>query len=314
MNTQRLLFIFLIIVALACTKRESIQNEKADVSLVILGTVQDAGSPHIGCKKKCCSDLFGKPNHNRKVVSLGVFDRKNNKTFLFEATPNIAEQLKELKLFANKENELPDGILLTHAHIGHYAGLMYLGKEAINADKVPVYAMPKMQEFLKANGPWNQLITLKNIELKNLKAEEKIELTSKVFVTPLIVPHRDEYSETVGFKIETANKKVLFIPDIDKWEKWQQIIGLIKECDYAFIDGTFFDGSEVNHRNISEIPHPFIVESMQVFKNLSASDKAKVHFIHFNHTNPLLNYDSKAYDIVLESGFKISKNGNSYEL
>ncbi len=313
MKLYQLPFLLLLVV-IACSKPPKKEQSNADVSLIVLGTVQDAGSPHIGCKKECCKSLFNVHTADRMVVSLGIFDRKNNKTFLFEATPDIAQQLKDLKKFAGKESELPDGILLTHAHIGHYSGLMYLGKEAINADTVPVYAMAGMQGFLKANGPWNQLIRLNNIVLKNLHRRQKINLTSEVSVTPLLVPHRDEYSETVGFKIETASKKVLFIPDIDKWEKWQNILPLIKECDYVFIDGTFYNGSEVNNRDISEIPHPFVIESVELFKNLPASEKAKVHFIHFNHTNPLLNSASKEYQKVLNEGFKISKKGNSYEL
>ena len=42
--------------------------------------------------------------------------------------------------------------------MGHYSGLMHLGREAANTSKVPVYAMPRMLEFLAKNGPWNQLL------------------------------------------------------------------------------------------------------------------------------------------------------------
>lgn len=310
------LFFCLCFLLSACSQQSEVESKqaKSDVSLIILGTVQDAGSPHIACKKECCKKLFAEQISSRMVVSLGVVDRKNNKTFLFEATPDIAQQLKELKQYANFEQEIPDGIFLTHAHIGHYSGLMYLGKEAINTSKTPVYAMPKMQSFLQNNGPWSQLVQLNNIKLMPLENDRKLQVTDQIAVTPLLVPHRDEFSETVGFKIETQSKKVLFIPDIDKWEKWPAILPLIKECDYVFIDGTFYDAAEVNHRNISEIPHPFVVESMALFKDLSAEEKAKIHFIHFNHTNPLHNKSSKKYTQVEKAGYKIANFKESYEL
>lgn len=284
-------------------------------SIVILGTIQDAGSPQIGCRKSCCIDLFNSPDNNRKVVSLGLIEKDENKTYLFEATPDIASQCKVLKSFAGVENEIPNGIFLTHAHIGHYTGLMYLGKEAMNVDSVPVFAMPKMKAFLRKNGPWNQLVTNQNILLKGINDSFKIKLTSNLTVSPIIVPHRDEFSETVGYIITGPNKKVLFIPDIDKWDKWDKdILTMIKSVDYALLDGTFYDEEEINDRDISEIPHPFIIESMDKFKGLPLSEKNKIHFIHFNHTNPVINSNSKQAKNIINNGFNIASINQVIEL
>ena len=214
-----------------------------------------------------------------------------------------------------KHDETPDAIFLTHAHIGHYSGLMYLGKEGMNADSVPVYAMPRMKKFLESNGPWSQLVANKNIRLQSLSNNQEINLTNQVKVLPIQVPHRDEFSETVGYIIKGPTKKVLFIPDIDKWEKWStRIVEAIALVDYAFIDGTFYDGQELNNRNMSEIPHPFIVESMELFKDLSPKEKSKIHFIHFNHTNKLLDSTSNEYKTVLKNGFKVAQMNQVIEL
>lgn len=280
-----------------------------ETSLIILGTIQDAGSPHIACTKDCCRDLFLNPDKNRKVVSLGLIDPENGKNYIIDATPDFTEQIKILKKMSSfAEKETPDGILLTHAHIGHYTGLMYLGKEAMNAKNVPVYAMPEMKTFLEHNGPWDQLVSRNNISIQEMNNQQEIQLTANLTITPFLVPHRDEYSETVGFTINGPNKKVLFIPDIDKWEKWESnIIEEIKKVDYAFIDGTFYDGVEVNNRDISEIPHPFISESMNKFNGLSSEEKKKIHFIHFNHTNPVINSSSIQAQEVKANGFNLSK-------
>lgn len=287
----------------------------AQVSLVVLGNVQDAGSPQIGCTKDCCKNLFTKPDATRKVVALGIVDHTHKSSYLFEATPDITSQLRLLKGFSNTDTDLPNGIFLTHAHIGHYTGLMYLGKEALNTQQVPVYSMPRMKTYFEQNGPWSQLVNQKNIALQPLTNEAPVQLNSSLQITPILVPHRDEYSETVGFVINGPNKRALFIPDIDKWEKWQRNIdSLISTVDYAFVDATFFDAAEINNRNISEIPHPFVIESMRRFEKLSAADKKKIYFIHFNHTNPLLSASSEAYGKVTGSGFNIARLGDVFKL
>jgi len=287
----------------------------SDVSLVVLGNVQDAGAPHVACRKDCCKDLFDHPDVKRQVTSLGIIDRISGKTYLFEASPDLTRQTKALKTAAGTDQELPDGIFLTHAHIGHYAGLMYLGKEATNADRVPVYAMPRMRSFLTNDGPWSQLVSTNNIALQRLTADSTLQLTPQLQVTPFRVPHRDEFSETVGYLISGPNHKALFIPDIDKWEKWdRRIEDLIAEVDYAFLDGTFYDAAELNTRDISQIPHPFVSESMQRFAALSAAEKAKINFIHFNHTNRLLVTDSEETKEVIRQGFQVADFGEQFGL
>jgi pyrroloquinoline quinone biosynthesis protein B len=287
----------------------------AQTSIIVLGTIQDAGSPQIGCTKDCCKNLFINPDHSRQVVALGLFDPSTKTSYLFEATPNINAQLRQLKNNSKSLTDLPNGIFLTHAHIGHYTGLMFLGKEALNAKNLPVYAMPKMKNFLEQNGPWSQLVSQQNILIQPLANQQAITLNDSLSVTPILVPHRDEYSETVGYLISGPRKKLLFIPDIDKWEKWNQDINaLINQVDYALIDATFHDASEINNRPISEIPHPFVIESMDQFKMMSLRDKKKIHFIHFNHTNPLLNSHSEAFKKVIKAGFNIAKAGQQFTL
>lgn len=283
------------------------EQEAQGPFLVVLGTVQDAGSPHLNCKKECCAELLKNPDPSRKVVSLAVVDPDNEKKYLFEASPDIRSQLASLnELDGYESSDFPDAIFITHAHIGHYTGLMYLGRESANADSVPVYTMPRMKNFIENNGPWSQLVNLGNIVPKTLDTSEVIQLGT-VTVDCFLVPHRDEYSETVGFRIKGPNKSVLFIPDIDKWHKWDRsIIEFISSVDYAFLDATFFDGEEIRQRDISEIPHPFVIESMALFDGLPDEEKQKIYFIHLNHTNPLLNSDSEQHKRVISKKYNIS--------
>ncbi len=285
------------------------------VELIVLGTVQDGGSPHIGCTRACCAPLHEHPDPTRKVVALGLIDKISGRTFLLEAGPDFPEQVRLLQERAAQELPTPSGILLTHAHIGHYSGLMYLGREALGADSVPVYAMPRMLGFLKENGPWSQLVSQGNIALRPLEDSRPIRLTPRLEVVPFRVPHRDEFSETVGFEIRGPGKTVLFIPDIDKWERWEtDIAARIRQVDLAFLDASFYDGAELGYRDMSEIPHPFVVESLSRFEGLPEEERRKIRFIHLNHTNPLLDPSGDETRTVLNKGYGVARFGESFEL
>lgn len=270
----------------------------------------------MGCSKQCCAPLLSNPAPNRKVVSLGILEHQTKKTYLFEATPDLPAQMAFLRSVAPfQAGPVPDGIFLTHAHIGHYAGLMFLGREAMNASEVAVYTMPRMEQFLSSNGPWDQLVRLKNINLEPVTEKDGVQLSPRLKVTPIRVPHRDEYSETVGFEITGPERRVLFIPDIDKWERWDRsLVEVLAKVDLAFLDATFFDSKEIGYRDMSEIPHPFVVETMELLKDLPATLKSKVYFIHLNHTNPLLDPENPAVQNVLASGFRIARFGDRFKL
>ena len=305
------LSVFLIFIScFDSTKNQNLTQQKVNIS--ILGTVQDGGIPHLGCEKSCCKDSFEKGFSNKRVVSLGISDLKENKNYLIEASPDISYQLND---FLKNGKKNLHGIFITHAHIGHYSGLINFGKEVLNSSKMPLYLMPKMTEFIASNGPWSQLVDQKNVELKKIFSEKEEKLTNDLSIIPLRVPHRDEYSETVGFKIIGPKKSALFIPDIDKWGKWDKSIKkLITQVDYAFLDGTFYDAQEINNRDISEIPHPFIIESLKLFEDLNKLNRNKIYFIHLNHTNPANNKKSKAYKLIISKGLNVAQEGSNFEL
>jgi len=278
-------------------------QSQSDYDIKILGVAQDGGVPHLGCSKTCCSTS----SVTRYVSSIMVSNQKSKASYVFDASPDLAKQLSFMK---DKISENLKGIFLTHAHIGHYSGLMYLGRESFNSKNIPVYAMPRMKKFLETNGPWNQLVSLNNIKINSIINESEIVVEKDLIVKPIEVPHRDEYSETVGYFIKGPNKSAIFIPDIDKWYKWDKsIVDLISSVDYAFIDATFYDEKEINYRDISEIPHPFVIESIKLFEGISKEEKSKIYFIHLNHTNPLLDSNSSEYKDLISRGYNVAQEG-----
>ena len=292
----------------------SVSAENKNPYLYILGVTQDAGYPQTGCYETHCMPGWEDPRLRRGAVSLGLIDSSGNKKYMFEATPGFPAQFYALEMEAPSEHFQFAGIFLTHAHIGHYTGLMFLGHEAMGASKVPVYAMPVMTQFLTKNGPWSQLVNYRNIDLVPLQ-NNRTESLGTLKVTPFLVPHRDEYSETVGYRIDGPHKSALFIPDINKWSDWDiNISELVKTVDYALIDASFYADGELPGRDMSKIPHPFVVESMKTLEDLSAKQRSKVWFIHMNHTNPLLNAESEESKFVRSKGFNIAVEGVRLDL
>ena len=299
------LIYLIIIFSFACN--QPAEKIPTTAYVMVLGVAQDAGYPQMNCKKECCAAAWSNTELQRTTSCLAIVDPTTNEQWIIDATPNIKKQLQLLK--SKTGTEKIDGVLLTHAHMGHYTGLMHFGREVMGTNGIPVFSMPKMTTFLQENGPWSQLVKLENINIKALKSDSAFILNERIQIKPFLVPHRDEFSETVGYEIMINNKSLIFIPDIDKWEKWETDISeLIKKVDYTFLDATFYKNGELK-RDMSEIPHPFAEESMALFSTLSDSDKQKVHFIHFNHTNPLIIDGSTAQEEVLKRGFNIAKEG-----
>ena len=284
----------------------NINKSSTNPYVIVLGIAQDGGAPHAGCIKECCEEKWDNPTQHARVSSIAIVDPATEESWIIDATPDFALQLTAI------DNQL-SGIFLTHAHIGHYTGLIHLGREVMGAKEIPVYAMPKMKTFLESNGPWNQLVALNNISINGISDKEKINLNERLSITPFLVPHRDEYSETVGYKIQGPNQSLVFIPDIDKWQKWDQDIKeVVNNNTYSLLDGTFYDIDELPGRDMSEIPHPFIVESMDIFNDIV--NKSGIYFIHLNHSNPALDSNSNAFDNIKKNGFHIAERGQSFDL
>lgn len=298
----------LLVTLISCQSEKDTSISVSDEPYIyVLGVAQDAGYPQLNCEKECCQRVYENPINERFVSSIALIDPISDSEWIFDATPDFSKQVKLLNNHTKRPGDLPEGIFLTHAHMGHYTGLMYLGREAMNANEVPVYTMLKMKKYLESNGPWSQLVELQNITLQKIANMEAVQLNERISVTPIRVPHRDEFSETVGFLIEANKKQVLFVPDIDKWQLWNHaIIELIQQVDIALLDATFYKNGEIE-RDMSDVPHPFVKESMEAFKTLSKENKNKVHFIHFNHTNPLLIDGSEAQKTVLRNHFRVAK-------
>jgi pyrroloquinoline quinone biosynthesis protein B len=269
---------------------------------VVLGIAQDGGVPHLGCEQKLCREARRDPAKRRRVASLGLVDHEAGKRFVIDATPDFPAQVDAL-------GGLPDAILLTHAHIGHYLGLAQLGREVLNTRRLPVYCTPAMARFLRSNAPWSRLVERENIEIREIAPDGEVSLTERLRVTPVRVPHRDEDSDTVAYIVRGPERCLLWLPDIDKWEKWNRDVAqVVAAVDRAYLDGTFFSPDEIPGRSLADIPHPLVPETVDRLRG-AATPAGKVFFVHLNHTNRLY-WDAAALQRLRQSGFSVASEGD----
>jgi pyrroloquinoline quinone biosynthesis protein B len=277
------------------------------VEAILLGNAQDGGLPQAGCPCDNCRRAWADPAQRRGPACLGLVDTTAGQSWLIDATPDLPAQLHAL---AEAAPARLAGILLTHAHTGHYAGLIHLGREAWATRRLPLYASARMAAFLAANAPWSALIDLGHVEVRPLAAGQPLRLSPRLAVTPRAVPHRDEYSDTLAFHIEGPARRLLYCPDTDAWDRWDRDVReIVTGVDVALLDGTFFSAGELPGRDLAEIPHPLAADTATRLAGVDCD----VRLIHLNHSNPL-HRPGPARDWLAARGLGVGLPGDRWRL
>ena len=315
----------LVVFALGCgvaPEAPAAGSGAAGPFLRVLGTAQDGGLPHAACSCERCAAAGRDPALARRVASLAVVLPASGRVFLLDATPDLPEQLEALadvrRPPAGRVDRAPvDGVLLSHAHMGHYLGLAWFGYEAVNTRGLQVWCTPRMAAFLRGNGPWSLLVSRGNVELQELDpaAGGEVELGDGVRVRAVPAPHRDEYTDTVGFLVRGPRTTVFYVPDTDSWAAWgERLDEVLAEVDVALVDGTFYSRDELPDRKVSEIGHPLIADSLERFGEAVRSGRLRVLFTHLNHSNPALDPDGPERRAIERAGFRVLEDGEEIGL
>lgn len=197
---------------------------------------------------------------------------------VIDASPDLREQI---------DRYLPPlglrslrAIFITHGHVGHYWGLPLLGREGPDLKGVAVRATPDVLAMLSAIPAVSLMASSGNIQMQPISPGDPARIDN-LEISAFYVPHRQELTRTVAFRIRGPEKSLVYIPDIDRWTP--EVVGLIRCADVALLDGTFFSAGELGGaRSMSEIPHPPIAQSLEVLGGTAQA----IYFTHLNHTNP----------------------------
>ncbi|MFZ1400843.1 MAG: MBL fold metallo-hydrolase [Candidatus Promineifilaceae bacterium] len=300
------------------------------VTAVILGIMQDAGLPHAGCTCGRCTAAFNNPARGQYAACLAIVDtrerrnaelrgggaegrREEAKVYLVDATPDIKFQLNLLAgVLGTKPQQptrlrQPDGIFLTHAHMGHIGGLPQLSKEAMFVHDLPLYATPPLCELIQQTRLWSPLVA--ELDFRPMPAGATVDLGAGLGVTAVPVPHRDEWGVgTVAYRIQGPNRSLLYLPDIDSWDEWPEAEATLRRVDVALVDASFFSRDELGGR--APVAHPLVTDTLARFAHLAE----KLVLTHLNHTNLVLDERGGAETAVRQAGFRIAQTGDMFIL
>ncbi len=268
---------------------------------VVLGSVQDGGFPHIGCACARCSAASREPGRARRVACLGLVTRDG--VALVDATPDFSAQHRELARTADRlADEPPRAILLTHVHAGHILGLPLLGREGWAKTGTPLWATEASLHFLEKHEPFARLFREGHLVSRVVHLGWDSSLDDLV-VQAVPVPHRAEAGDTVGYRIEGPAKSLFYAPDLDALVP--DVLAQIRAADVAILDGTFFRRSELARADADAVPHPPIADTMSVVAHYGT----RILFTHMNHTNPVLDLESREKAAVEALGMRIAEEG-----
>ena len=288
---------------------------KNSVTAVVLGIIQDAGLPHAGCVCQRCQKAWDDPAQIDYAACLGIVDTRFERTavWLIDATPDVKYQLNLLAdvlgPHARRPHRLkrPDGIFLTHAHMGHIGGLIQFGPEAMAVDQLPLCASPELCQLLMGTTLWTPM--LQHLNLMGFEKYHSLTLADGLEITAVPVPHRDEWQVgTYAYKIKGPQQSLLYLPDIDSWDEWPDAEQQLRDVDIALVDASFYSRDELGGRD--PVAHPLVTDTIARFANLPT----KMVLTHINHTNPVLEIGSDAETAVLESGMQIAFTGQTFTL
>jgi pyrroloquinoline quinone biosynthesis protein B len=280
------------------------------VSIVVLGIAQDAGLPHAGCRCARCQAAFADQNLSQFASSIAVIDarQKPARTWIIDATPDIKHQLNLVREALGphpvrpERLQQPDGLFLTHGHMGHVSGLVYLGPEGMAVQAMKVYASTSLIGSLRDTPLWSPLID--NLELIPVVSQRPVELAPGLIITPIPIPHRDETgTDTFAYQIKGETKTLLYVPDIDSWDLWTEARDYLGAADVALVDASFYSLEEIRGR--SSVSHPLVSETLAFFSDIPT----RLVLIHINHTNPLLDRDSAERHFVESKGVEVAFSG-----
>ena len=287
-----------------------------EVTLTILGIAQDGGVPHAGCSCARCMSAHADPSLRRHPVACGVRGGDGS-LHLIEASRSLPDQMRLWAEALGAEGVArPDSVSLTHIHLGHIDGLGQFGKEVMGCSEMPLFASESVLDELSGRSVLGPFSAATVQPMERFCPSEGCGFEME-FVP---VPHRDEHADTHAVVIRGSNRSVLFLPDHDDWDQTLHRHGAVsirqwltdREVDIALLDGSFWDASELPGRDMSEIPHPPVSETLARLGERVEGD-TEVHFIHLNHSNPLLGPGPQA-DELSDLGWGVVVQGQQFAL
>ncbi len=293
------------------------------MKVTVLGSAQDGGFPEWDCN--CLNCRLSRQNalKFRFRSSLAV-ESENGCIVVLDASPDLKSQISMLRPYSRRISEAYagrvapiDAILITHAHWGHIMGLLELS--AGYPFKIPVYCSHYVASIIRSSRIFKSLVDGNFIDIIEFGDGDVLDVVdwrgrrTGLKFEAFKVPHREDFTDTYGFKVFDKKSSIVYIPDIKTLSN--NILSRIEGSNALFFEGTFYWEDELwrisgIRRTSTELGHIPMVESLSILKELQVNLK---YYIHLNHTNPTLRSNSDERRTIEKAGLKIAFDGLAIE-
>ena len=114
----------------------------------------------------------------------------------------------------------------------------------------------------------------------------------------------------MAFVIRGPAGRLFFCPDIDSWQAWAlDVRQVVAGMEVALLDGCFFSPDELPGRDLRQIPHPLVTDTVSRLSGLTC----EINLIHLNHSNPLL-HEGPERAWLARQGFGVGYLGQTWRL
>ncbi len=276
-------------------------------SVMVLGSAQDGGLPQFGAHTALDEAARAGTIPRRSSSCLAVVG-DDGRVLLLDAGPDLKahEEVLATNPALGRRTALSpvDGVIITHAHVGHYGGLLHFGREVQAAHGLPCWVTREMAHFLESEAPWRLAVEQGHLDLRAHDPPVTFAPWADLEISLLPVPHRHETSDTVAISV---NGSALYLPDIDSWDDWPEAEEVVAAHSAAFLDATFWSSDELPLRDMADIKHPLVLDTLGRFGHLAST--RRLVLTHLNHTNPVCDPTSDEHARVLDAGFEIALEG-----
>lgn len=145
MKSFQLLGLLMVLLLFDCKNKQIDNLSGSQVSvkpnqyITILGVAQDAGYPQIDCGKTCCNAFYDGHEEKKLVSCLGLVDLENNKKWIFDATTDITQQLKNLRAHHLDNGNIVDGIFFNPCSHGALHRVDAIGQRSHECKRYPCF-------------------------------------------------------------------------------------------------------------------------------------------------------------------------------
>ncbi len=311
----------------------------------ILGTAAGGGFPQWNCRCRNCRRLReGKLRASPRSQAQVAISSDGSNWYLLNASPDLRYQIEASPAlhprtgpFAGNGRLTRDspvaGVVLTGGDLDQVLGLLLLRE----LQPLRIYAAGSVRSLLLEDNTvfaalsqvpeqtlWTEIIPGREFELESvcgMSSGIRCRAIAQEPHFPAYVPPGrrsmlNPSESELGLALDAPDGgRLLYMPSVADVD--DAGLELMQSADVLLFDGTFWSDDElkpVTGRTARQMGHLPVGGPGGSLERLAALTRPQKIYSHINHTNPMLDEDSREYHQVREAGWRVAEDGWQLEL